>query len=111
MKSKLTYKIGTVLGKLLVILYVLTALLFLSANMGGVHDLTNLSGPLLWLSVLALGGLILWKIRTGFDLILLAPLAVWGAMQGWHLTQTQSLLLIGAPTLLVISLSLFIRDK
>lgn len=111
MKSKLSYKIGTVLGKGLVLTYLLTALLLLAANMGGVHHLTGLSGPLLWGSVVIVGGLILWRVPMGFDLILLAPLAVLGAMKGWALDQTTALLAIGVPTLVVILLSLFLRKR
>jgi len=109
-KNKFGYKVGTILGGMTVILFLISAVMMVAAAIAGAHIITGLSGWILWLTTIAASLFILWLLPLGWDLIVLAPFAVWGAYKGWGMPWIPALLLMGIPALLVLLLSRIQND-
>ncbi|NNE57413.1 MAG: hypothetical protein HKN36_04835 [Hellea sp.] len=100
------YRFGKYLGGFTAICYVTAALLGIVAGGFGLGVLTGLAGWQLWAIVIPAALLILWFVPRPVDVILLAPLAIYGAAQNWGLTYTMAGIMVGIPVLLVLILSL-----
>ena len=109
-KDKFGYKIGTLLGGATVILFLISAVMMIVASMAAIHVMAGLSGWILWLGTIAVCLFILWLLPLGWDLIVLAPLAIWGAYKSWGLPWIPATILFATPAILVLILSRLQKD-
>ncbi len=107
MASKnLGYRTGKVLGRFLLVSYLLAAGIGVIGSIFGVDAATHRTGWPIWIGTTVLGILILRVVPRPFDVILLSPFAIWGAVQGWGLTYMMAGIIVGLPVMVVCLLSI-----
>lgn len=106
MATSFGYRFGKVLGRVLFLAYVFAAIIGVAGSVYGIDAATQFTGWPLWIGTIVVGVLILRFVPRPFDLIILSPLAFWGAAQAWGLTYLMAGLTIGVPVAIVCLLSL-----
>ena len=110
MAKSLTYKLGSLLGRIMVVLFIVSIILSMAASIAAVHVQFGLTGPLLWFGTIAVCALIVWLLPLGYDVLALVPLAALGASKGWGLPWMVATALVLAPALLVFILSRLYKE-
>lgn len=104
--KNLGYRTGKILGRFLLLFYLLAAGLGIVGSVYGVDAMTHMTGWPIWVGTVVLGLAILRLAPRPLDVILLFPLAFWGAVQGWGLNYMMAGLILGMPVIIVCLLSI-----
>jgi len=106
MASSWKYRFGKHLGVVLIAVYLLAAGLGVTGSAYGLDVLMDFQAWYYWAGAVLAGLLLLYFIPRPLDVVLLAPLAVYGAGSSWGLTWTMAGIIIGVPVIMVILMSL-----
>jgi len=94
------------LGGILIFAYLLAAIIGVTGLTLGLDALIGFDAWYFYLGPIFIGLLILWFIPRPLDVILLAPLAIYGGVHKLGLTWTMSTIIVAIPVILVLLLSL-----
>lgn len=106
MATSFKYKFGKSLGIVLILAYLLAATIGVAGTAYGLDALIGFKAWYFWLGAVIAALLVLWFIPRPIDVMLLAPLAVYGGVHQFGLTWTMSVILTSIPVLLVVLMSL-----
>lgn len=106
MATSFKYKFGKSLGIILILSYVLAAANGVAGTAYGLDALLDFKAWYYWLGAVIAALLVLWFVPRPVDVILLAPLAVYGGVHQFGLTWTMAGILTSMPVILVVLLSL-----
>lgn len=106
MATSFSYRFGKSLGAVLIIAYMIAAIMCIGGAGLALDSVFNFSAWYYGLGIIVAGLIWLYFIPRPIDVLLLAPLAAYGGVHQLDMTWTMAVIIMAAPVLIVVILSL-----